>query len=200
MTLKYSYTLIAPIYDFIVAKASAHVRKKSLTALYRDNIETVLLTGVGSGLDIPYLPQGPKYTGIDLTPAMLSKARKRAEARSDIDLQPGDAMALSFDDNQFDMVVMHLILAVVPNPLLALKEAERVVKPGGKIIILDKFLRQGERAVIKRAINLFLRHIATRTDVVFEEHLEQCKELSLLHDKPALAGGWFRFITLEKRA
>jgi phosphatidylethanolamine/phosphatidyl-N-methylethanolamine N-methyltransferase len=52
----------------------------------------VLLVGVGSGLDLPLLPRGPRYTGLDLTPAMLARARRKATAlKLDIQLDVGDA-------------------------------------------------------------------------------------------------------------
>ncbi len=197
MTLKYSYTLIAPLYDLLIEKATIAPRKRSLKSLDHKGIDKVLIAGIGSGLDIPHLPTGIQYTGIDLTPAMIARAQSKI-GHHDIVLQQGDVMSLPYDDNHFDAVVMHLILAVVPNPALALLEAERVVKPNGKIIIFDKFLKQGELAFFRRMLNILLRHIATRTDVVFEQQLKQCKYLKVIEDRPALAGGWFRQIRLQK--
>lgn len=199
MSLRHSYTLFAPIYDLAVARATAPLRRTSLARLEGEPGEQVLIPGIGSGLDIPLLPHGPAYVGVDLTPAMLQRARARAAGRSDIELREGDAMALPCADASFDTVIMHLILAVVPEPERALREAERVLKPGGRILLLDKFLRPGQRAPLRRLVNLLLRHLATRTDVVFEDVLQCCSTLSVTQDIPALAGGWFRYIELHKR-
>lgn len=200
MGLKHSYTLFAALYDPLIARASEAVRASNLQPLREVNNKEVLLMGIGSGLDIPHLPHGHRYTGIDITPAMLERAANRAAGRSDIELHEGDVMAMPYADNSFDIVVMHLILAVVPQPKLALSEAARVVRPGGQILILDKFLRPGAWAPIRRTLNLLSRHIATRTDVVFEEVLESCPQLRLQSDTPALAGGWFRRLILIKEA
>lgn len=199
MSLKFSYTLLAPIYDAVVSAPTESIRRHSLQRLSPLPPGRVLINGIGSGLDLPFLPPGHQYTGSDLTPAMLRKARRRAQQHGvDIDLQEADAMQLPFDDASFDSVVMHLILAVVPQPLHALQEASRVLKPGGCIYILDKFIKPGERALLRRLINPLIRHLATRTDVVFERLHEQCKELTLIENRPVLLGGWFRSIELKK--
>ncbi len=202
MALKHSYTLIAPFYDHAVERVFDGYRRRSLERLALDTEppSQVLISGVGTGLDIPHLPAGPGYVGIDITPAMLSRAARRARQRPelDIELRVGDAMDLPFEDQCFDAVILHLILAVVPDSRRALAEAARVLRPGGRILIFDKFLRPGEGAWLKRMLNPLLRHVATRTDVVFEELLEACDDLRCLRDEPALAGGWFRHIELHK--
>lgn len=198
MALRHSYSLLAHIYDPLVARASEPMRKRSLERLGDVLGKRVLLAGVGTGLDIPLLPSGGKYTGLDITPAMLRYAERRIRHHQDITLQQGDVMAMPFGNNEFDAVVMHLILAVVPDPERALREAARVTKPGGRVLILDKFLRPGQSAPLRRLLNVFLRHIATRTDVVFEHLLPSAPSLRVLQDEPAIPGGWFRYIELQK--
>ena len=199
MSLRHTYTLFAPIYDLLIERVSRPLRTANLTALQQlPPGSEVLLPGIGSGLDIPHLPFGHCYTGLDLTPAMLRKAEQRAAGREDIQLRQGDAMALPFADHSFDAVVLHLILAVVPEPARLLAETERVLRPGGQVLLLDKFLRPGQHAPLRRLLNLASRHLATRTDVVFEEVIAHTPCLQVKQDQPALAGGWFRRIHLHK--
>ncbi|HOW61399.1 MAG TPA: class I SAM-dependent methyltransferase [Candidatus Contendobacter sp.] len=199
MTLRYTYTLFAPIYDAFVAPFTARARRDSLRRLREGPHADVLLVGVGSGLDLPLLPQGPRYTGLDLTPAMLARARRKAaDLGLDIRLDQGDARRLPYGDATFDAVVLHLILAVAPHPERMLAEAARVLRRGGRVLILDKFLRPGQKAPLRRLISPVLGVLATRTDVVFEEALAQMRGLEVISDQPALASGWFRHIELRK--
>lgn len=200
--LRYSYTLLAPLYDLVVARASRRWRQESLAALAQlpggVNGKRILIAGIGSGLDIPDLPRGGHYTGIDLTPAMLRRAQQRAvQCERAMALEMGDVLALPYADASFDTVVMHLIVAVVPDPARALSEAARVLRPGGRIFIVDKFLRPGQRAPLRRLLSPLLGRIATRTDVVFEWVLVAAPSLQVVSDI-ALDGGWFRRIVLEK--
>lgn len=200
MSLRRAYTLWAPIYDHAVGLATLSLRRCSLEALGAGEGDRVLLVGIGTGLDLDWLPAGPEYTGIDLTPAMLERARRRAgRLGRAIDLHMADAMALPYPDAAFDRVVMHLILAVVPDPVRALAEARRVLRPGGRILVLDKFLRKGRPAPLRRMVSPLMGRLATRTDVVFEDCLERVPGLELLDDTAAAAGGWFRRILLQRR-
>jgi len=199
VALKHSYTLLAPLYDALVSAPLDSWRQKSLANLGETAGKRILINGIGSGLDIPYLPRDASLTGSDITPAMLSRAQTRAtEHNCDIELVCADSQQLPFESQSFDIIIMHLILAVVPDSVRALQEADRVLKSGGQIYIYDKFLRPGERALTRRLLNIILRHIATRTDVVFESVLAHCPNLEVIADQPALAHGWFRLIQLRK--
>lgn len=198
MSLRSSYTLLAPVYDWLVGPALARARAHSLARLPVDGAR-ILLNGIGTGLDLPLLPHAHRYTALDLTRAMLDKALPRSGVL-EIAWVQGDSQRLPFRDGSFDHVLLHLILAIVPDTRAALHEAARVLRNGGRLFVLDKFLRRGEAAPLRRMLNPLMRRIATRTDVVFEDVLDGVAGLRVLDDQPALAGGWFRMITLEKTA
>ncbi|MHB1567014.1 MAG: class I SAM-dependent methyltransferase [Acidiferrobacter sp.] len=195
MDLRQTYTLFAPWYDRIVAGPLATARAQSLARLPPGGTR-VLLGGIGTGLDLPYLPTGPLYVGVDITPAML----KRAQARSaTVALAQARVERLPFAAATFDHVVLHLILAVAPDACATLAEAARVVRPGGLILIFDKFLRRGQRAPVRRLMSPLLGRLATHTDRVFEDIAETVPGLHVLADAAGGLGGYFRHITLTRR-
>jgi len=193
-SLRYAYRLWAPIYDGAVAGFSGPLRRQSLAEL-PDDAHRILIDGIGTGLDLAYLPTGREVLGIDLSRAMLRRAQKRGHA---VWLVEGDAQALPLADRSVDLVVLHLILAVVPDAHEALAEVVRVLRPGGEIRLFDKFLRPGERAWLRRAIAPLSAALATHTDLVFEDILARQPQLELISDTPAALGGWFRLIRLRK--
>ncbi|MBI5892036.1 MAG: class I SAM-dependent methyltransferase [Nitrosomonadales bacterium] len=195
--LRASYTFFAPVYDVFIEGPMRNARRASFSALPTDSPGKVLISGVGTGLDLPLLPDMHRYTALDFNPAMLARARPRA-GKLDVEFVLGDSMDLPFADAQFDCVVLHLILAVVPEPQRCLSEAARVLKPGGTILLFDKFLHPQQRAPLRRLFNVVTRRFATRMDVVFENVLGAAPDLQVVSDVPLIGGGWFRSIVLRK--
>ena len=78
-----------------------------------------------------------------------------------------DGEALAFSDAEFDHVILHLILAVMPDPAACAREVARVLKPGGTVSIFDKFVPDGESpSLLRSAANLF-------TNVAFSDFTRQ---------------------------
>jgi len=193
-----TYGATAPIYDRIMRGVSAPWRARSLAALAARPGERVLIVGAGTGLDFPHLPHGPDYLALDLTHAMLRQARLRVQAAPAIRLIQGDGQRLPLPDASLDHAVAHLILAVVPDGGALLAELARCLRPGGQVLVLDKFLRPGQRAPLRRALNPLIAPLATRLDVVLEDLLAQRPEFVLEHDAPLALGGWFRQVRLKR--
>ena len=209
-SLRLSYSLLAPLYDRVVAKATATMRQRSLSAIKDFSLsQTILINGIGSGLDLPYLPmeQQRKYFGLDLTANMLKRAKQRV-VDLDCHLQIGNAMQLPYRSASFDVVILHLILAVTPNPKQTLREACRVLKPGGHVLIMDKFLRPGQIAPLRRLFSPLIGLFATQTHIVWENILQATQHqlqqespairIQTLSDEPDLGGGWFRRIIIQR--
>jgi ubiquinone/menaquinone biosynthesis C-methylase UbiE len=98
----------------------------------------VLEIGVGTGRNLDAYPKGVRLVGIDLSPAMLGLARARArQLGRDVDLQLGDAQALSFAAESFDTVVVTLALCAVPDDRQVIREAARVLRPDGRLVWLE---------------------------------------------------------------
>lgn len=92
----------------------------------------------GRGRNLAFYPAGVRLTGIDLSPAMLERARKRArELGMDVDLREGDAQDLPFPDGSFDTVVCTLALCNVPDERRAVAEMKRVLTASGRLLLLD---------------------------------------------------------------
>lgn len=98
----------------------------------------VLEIGVGSGRNLPWYPDDVSLTGVDLSRELLALARQRAaKLGRKIDLRLGDAQGLGFPDESFDTVVCTLSLCAIPDPGRAVAEAQRVLRPNGRLVLLE---------------------------------------------------------------
>jgi ubiquinone/menaquinone biosynthesis C-methylase UbiE len=98
----------------------------------------VLEVAIGTGRNLPFYPKEVRLTGVDLSPAMLEFAQARArELGIEADLRVGDAQALPFPDEAFDTVVITLSLCTIPDDREAVAEASRVLRPGGRLLLLE---------------------------------------------------------------
>jgi len=98
----------------------------------------ILEVAIGTGRNLPHYPAGAAVTGIELSPAMLAIARQRAAGLGrHADLREGDAERLPFAEASFDTVVCALSLCTIPSPATAVGEMNRVLVPGGRLLLLD---------------------------------------------------------------
>ncbi len=100
----------------------------------------LLDAGVGTGRNIAFYPDGSEVTGIDLSPAMIARARWRSDKLGrDVELLQMDVSATSFADNHFDAVIATFLFCVLEDDrqLPALVELARVCRAGGEIRLLD---------------------------------------------------------------
>lgn len=191
------YSLLAPVYDRIAPFRAQ--RRRSIERLAPRPGEHVLLSGAGTGADLDHLPPGVRVTAVDIAPAMVARIRSRAARLGrDVDARVGDAQALDLPDDSVDAVILHLIVAVAPDGGRVVAEAARVLRSGGRVVVLDKFVPDGARpSVLRRLLNLV-------TSVVFSDVTRRLGPmlrgtgLRILDREPAGLGGRFEIVLLEK--
>jgi ubiquinone/menaquinone biosynthesis C-methylase UbiE len=194
--LRLAYTLWSVFYDSVVWFLRGY-RRRSLGLLDLQRGDSVLIVGCGTGADFEFLPPDVEVTAIDLTPAMLSRAAAKVGDRR-IRLLEMDAMDLRFADNGFDKTVLHLIVAVVPDPVRALREAERVTKPKGLLVVLDKFWNWPVPPPLPlRMADAFLNGYVTAVNRNFHRILAGTS-LEKLREIPLGFGGFYWLYLLRK--
>ncbi|MEA3324083.1 MAG: methyltransferase domain-containing protein [Euryarchaeota archaeon] len=117
-----------------------HLWKTLLKNTIRTNRNLRILdVGTGTGfLALLLAEMGHNVTGIDISKRMLEKSRQNADAMHlSIDFMHGDAEKLPFEDEMFDIVVNRNLLWTLPDPMAAACEWSRVVKSGGKLVLID---------------------------------------------------------------
>ena len=132
------YDRIAPIYDLMEALPEQQFRswREKLWAQVPEG--RVLEVGVGTGKNFPYHPPGVQVVGIDISQRMLLRAQQRAdELDKAVELHQMDAQQLDFPDDSFDAAIATFVFCSVPDAVQGLRELGRVVKPGGRILLLE---------------------------------------------------------------
>jgi len=192
------YKLWAPIYDKVMGPFAGKARRHAIELLNLRVGESVLLLGVGTGLDLPHIQAGVKVTGIDLSPAMLRKAQDKANGRN-VSLLEMDAQAPDFPDDSFDVVVLNLILSVVPDGAVAFREAWRVLRPGGRAVIFDKFASEGGQiSVLRRGVGQIISLFGTDPNRRLSEIMDSLPDLTIERNEPSLLRGQYRIVLLHK--
>lgn len=179
------YTLYTPFYDGVIrALDSSRQRAIELLALQPD--ERILIVGAGTGEDLRYLPQDTDITAIDLTPSMVEQIRRKAMSLNrDVTVSVMDGQALKFPSEYFDAVVLNLIVAVIPDPIACVREAARVLKPDGRIVVFDKFLDNNSKpSFMRQLVNVFARIAATNLNRQLRPIAEDAS-LCITHEEPA---------------
>ena len=143
------YRKLASSYDLWAGLAESRARARCLElAKIRDG-ESVLEVAVGTGIafaEILKLNPAGRNEGIDITEAMLRRAQEKAARLgvANYRLQLGDAYALSYPDNTFDVVINNYMFDLLPEndfPLV-LDEFKRVLRPGGRLVMVNMTIGQ----------------------------------------------------------
>lgn len=194
------YRFWAPVYDGLFDRLLFAAGRKRMFELLQLRVdERVLLVGIGTGADVPYLPDGVCAVGIDLSPHMLLKAATKLPARTRVRLAQADAQVLPVKTASIDVVILSLILSVVPDAQICWRETLRALRPDGRIIIFDKFLPDSQSPSLLRALfNLGARLLGTDINRRLSTIMAGTEYITL-HDEPSLLNGMYRIIMLRAR-
>ena len=193
------YRLWAPIYDQSVNRIFMPGRRRALELLDLRPGENVLIVGVGTGADIPLLPPATQVVGIDLSAEMLNKARQKLNGcPARVTLLRGDAQTPLTADGSFDTAILNLILSVIPDANACLRTSLQALKPGGRIVVFDKFLREGGKASpLRKVLNVFSKILGTDINRRLSDITRGCP-CTVVSSEDSILGGMYRVVLLRK--
>jgi phosphatidylethanolamine/phosphatidyl-N-methylethanolamine N-methyltransferase len=201
-----AYDRWAPVYDLVFGNVFATGRREAIEAAERIG-GRILEVGVGTGISLPLYRPVSELHGVDISDAMLDKARDRvrrlglANVR---EIKRMDAEALRYPDNAFDVVVAQYVVTAVPDPEKALGEFVRVVRPGGEIVITTRVgAGKGLRGGIEKALMPVTSRLGFRTDFPwsrYENWAAGSPQVSLIEQRPLPPLGHFSLVRYRKLA
>jgi len=172
------YNRNAIVYDLIEFPVEKVLYSKWRKKYFSNLIGKVLDVGIGTGKNIDYYNNEAEVTGIDFSKKMLEKAKRKFKksGRKNISLKLMDVENLKFRDNSFDYVITSSVFCSVPNPIEGLKEIKRVLKPNGKLIMVEHVLSKNK--IIAFFENLFNPMVKFLTGVNINRNTRQNIEKS----------------------
>jgi len=201
-----AYDLWAPVYDLVFGPVFERGRRASIEAAERIG-GRILEVGVGTGISLPDYSRRNRIVGIDISEAMLKKARERVAEGGlhNVEaLEVMDAERLDFPDGSFDVVVAQYVVTAVPNPEAALDEFARVLKPGGEIILLSRVgADAGPRRTVEHLIAPAARKLGWRTEFPWQRYMNwvaRSQSICLIERRPMPPLGHFSLIRFGKHA
>lgn len=203
-----AYDRWAPIYDLVFGPVFRRGRSDAIVAAEQVAGPAggrIIEVGVGTGISLPSYARTSRIVAVDLSNAMLDKARARVRAQqlSNVELvATGDAEALQFADNSFDVVVAQYVVTACPRPERALDEFVRVCRPGGEIIITTRVgAGEGLRGAIERTLMPITSRLGFRTEFPwsrYEAWAAGRPDVRLAENRPLPPFGHFSLVRYQK--
>jgi len=198
-----AYRRYALVYDIVFGLPLVAGRRLAVAAVNARGAGRVLEVGVGTGLTLPLYRADSKVVGIDLSPEMLARARRRVDALGLAQVEAlleMDGQRMQFPDGSFDTVLALHVLSVAPEPARLMQEMQRVCAPGGEILILSHF--RSERAPwrwLERATAPLAAQLGFRPDLE-ERHLGSLAGLALIEKRQVKRAAGATLLRLGKSA
>jgi phosphatidylethanolamine/phosphatidyl-N-methylethanolamine N-methyltransferase len=196
-----AYARWAPVYDPIFGVITNRAIRAAISELNALAAGRVLEVGVGTGIALPLYKAEHRITGIDLSPDMLRRAERRvaggrlANVEALVEM---DAGALAFADGSFDIAAAMFVMSVVPDPQRVLSELIRVVRPGGRIVIVNHFSAEGGvRAAAERWLARYSASLGWHPEFAVDTVLGR-PEMKLIAKRRLAPFGLYTLIVFER--
>lgn len=195
------YATWAKFYDRIYVRLLARAQREAVAAACACGPD-ILEIGVGTGLTLPYFTPGSRVLGADLSLDMLKVASRKVAAQklSHVrGLMVMDACRLGFADERFDAVTAQFVITLVPDPEQALAEMDRVLKPGGEIIISSRLVDDGAiTAPLWAMLAPLAKAVGWSTDFKVRRLTDWAASTNR-YDTVHVGKGYFKVVRLRKR-
>jgi phosphatidylethanolamine/phosphatidyl-N-methylethanolamine N-methyltransferase len=166
------YDIQSLFYDKTFGRLVARRIARAISHMKVGEEDLVLDLGIGTGASLNYYPNRGKIFGIDLSSGMLRQARKkiRDQGITNCTVFQADAMRLPFADNCFDHVFISHVISVVSDPIVLVREAQRVAKPGARIVIVNHFQSTNRFiALVEKWLCPLCTKLGWRSDLVLQD-------------------------------
>ena len=135
------YDVHSSFYDVTFGKLVKRRIEEAIRHMNIADTDRVLDLGIGTGASLNFYPNRGRIIGVDLSAGMLREARKKIVERNldHATVFQADALRLPFGDDTFDHIFISHVISVVSDPIRLVQEAQRVAKPGARIVIVNHF-------------------------------------------------------------
>jgi len=196
------YRVWAKFYDKVYVQLLARAQREAVDAAVACGRD-ILEIGVGTGLTLPYFPADKRVVGVDLSEDMLQVASRKVRERglcAVIGLCVMDACRLGFADEAFDAVTAQFVITLVPDPEQALDEMDRVLRPGGEIVISSRLVAsEGPGAAFWSALAPLAKKVGWSTDFKVSR-ITDWGQRTGRYQTTHVGKGYFKVVRLKKRA
>lgn len=197
------YHRLAPVYDVVFGASLQPGRRAALAALDCRPGDRVLEVCVGTGLSLPLYPPWVRVTGIDISHDMLVRAAARVGTRRLAQVEgvlQMDAEHLAFADAVFDKAVSLFAISGLPDPVRAMREIQRVCRPGATIVIANHFRsRRALHRLGERLMAPIYELVQYRADLDLEEFIAEAR-LDVVRTLRANLFGYATVLVCRNRA
>ena len=169
------YDVWSKIYDRTFGPFLARGQARAIEQMRLCAGANVLDLGVGTGMQLDHYPRDVMVVGLDLSAGMLTKAvgKCRLFRLDHCHLVRGDATRPPFRPATFDHIILSHTISVVSDPVALLRRARTLLKPGGRIVLINHFLSTNRlMAWIEKALNPLFIRLGWRSDISVEEILD----------------------------